>query len=80
LFLVDESCFALLPGTNRNKTRDEVLKAQVPERELMRKLGELKRGEEILWVEEGDFRRPPRPVEDRIVKEVARLGLQLDKR
>lgn len=63
--------FALLPGTNRLKTQDEVKAASVVGAEaLSLKVSSLANGEEIFWVQKGDPRAvavpdselPPDPI------------------
>lgn len=45
----DSVCFALLPGTNRNKTVDEIKKAAIPFAELEKKIATLAKGDDVFW-------------------------------
>jgi hypothetical protein len=74
-------CYSLLVGTNREKTRDEVVKEPLSEAKLVQKLAELKSGEEISWVTDGkELQLPPKAPLGRIEKEAKRLGLKLQTR
>lgn len=45
----DSVCFALLPGTNRLKTTDEIRRAAIPLAELEKKIATLAKGDEVFW-------------------------------
>jgi hypothetical protein len=73
-------CFSLVAGTNREKTRDEVVKNPLSEKALFTRLQQLKSGEEIFWVTDGrDFKLPADAVRTRVESEAKRLGLKLSK-
>lgn len=74
--------FALLTGTNRLKTMDEITAPSVTlrsEAELHARLAQLARGDEIVWMVWTDDRLalPPKPVIDAVVQVCQQLGLQL---
>lgn len=45
----DSVCFALLVGTNRQKTVDEIRKAAVPIALLEKRIATLAKGDEVFW-------------------------------
>lgn len=45
----DSVCFALLVGTNRNKTTDEIRKAALPLKALEQRITTLAAGEQVVW-------------------------------
>ena len=78
----DAVAFALLPGTNRNKTLAEIQKTPLALAEVKKQLGALKKGEEVFWsvgswpaldLPSSDPKDPRRQVAD----EIGRLGLKL---
>lgn len=46
----DSVCFALLPGTNRLKTVDEIRKSPLPIAELEKRIAKLAKGDEVFWL------------------------------
>ena len=74
--------FALLPGTNRNKTLTEIKKTPLTLDELKRRLGALKKGEEVFW-SVGSWPVLDLPTSDpkdpraQVVAEISRLGVKL---
>lgn len=74
--------FALVLGTNRLKTMDEISAPGVAVDSidaLRTRLAQLGRGEEIIWVTWADNRLalPPQPLVDAVKKMCQDLGLQL---
>lgn len=45
----DSVCFALVVGTNRRKTTDEIRKAALPIADLEKRIATLAKGEEVFW-------------------------------
>ena len=45
----DSVCFALLPGTNREKTTEEIKKTPLAWAALEKQLGTLAKGDEVFW-------------------------------
>jgi hypothetical protein len=45
----DSVCFALLPGTNRRKTVEEIRKAPLPIAALAQRIATLHPGDEVFW-------------------------------
>jgi hypothetical protein len=77
-------CYALVTGTNRLKSRDELMKIRVSFDELKKKLGELSKGETVSWnnaagVEKMALVMPGEPRRQQIIDEAARLGLKLER-
>jgi hypothetical protein len=80
----DAVCFALLPGTNRNKTRAEIVKTPLGIAQLEVELGKLAKGEEVFWSAPSggsfDLPDPKQPASDprhRAVATAKKLGLTL---
>ena len=83
------NCYALLPGTNRNKAVEEITSAKLTLPELKKKLAGLKKGEEIFWtsrLDAADFFLPPDPLVSTrsadantapVLDEGKRLGLKI---
>lgn len=75
--------YALLLGTNRLKTAEEILSAGIPEAQLRLELAKLPPGESVSWcppsgVElEPPFSNPPAPVVDRLLALARERGVHL---
>ncbi|MBP7228414.1 MAG: hypothetical protein KA988_04835 [Longilinea sp.] len=69
--------FALLPGTNREKTEDEVRAAAVSLEALQDALAQLPQGEQIFWLERTGFPLPDLAVREAVQSACAAGGLEL---
>lgn len=76
--------FALVPGTNRNKTAIEIKKQALSVDGVKQKLAGLAKGEEVFWqvgevTTSDQFDLPERGgVRQQVVDEITRLGLKLE--
>jgi hypothetical protein len=73
----DSWCFALVEGTNRVKTDDEIVKQKLPLGGLLTKLTGLEKGEAVFWLSDETFTMPGRALEKKVRRTAARLGLTL---
>jgi hypothetical protein len=79
----DSVCFALLPGTNRTKTADEIRKAALPIAALEKQIATLAKGEEAFWsAPDATFDLPTKErakldVRHRAVEAFAKRGVKL---
>lgn len=73
-------CYALLIGTNRNKSPEEIKKSPLRRDALKQKLATLKAGELVSWsAPSAEFSVPtPSRSDEPIVEEAKRLGLKLE--
>jgi hypothetical protein len=74
--------FALLPGTNRNKTAAEILSTRDAAHsvaELKARISRLAPSESVFWLvpEAGDFSLPPKDVVDGIIAHAASFGVSI---
>jgi hypothetical protein len=77
-------CYALVTGTNRLKSREELMKARVSFDDLKKKLSELPKGETIAWnnassVDKVALVMPGEPRRQQILDEATRLGLKVER-
>jgi hypothetical protein len=59
--------FALLPGTNRIKTREEILEVAVGTDPILRALARMPEGETLIWMSFPDGGTPPGPVPEELL-------------
>jgi hypothetical protein len=67
--------FALVVGTNRNKTADEIKRAM--NADLDKQLATLAKGEEVFWSAPAGFDLPDQATRQHVVELARRLGLTL---
>ncbi len=79
----DSVCFALLPGTNRTKTTEEIQKLGTGIAALEQRIAKLGAGQDVVWLAPGapfdlpDARRGSSDPRNRAVAALARRGAKL---
>ena len=74
----DQTCYALLPGTNRLKADEEITKAAVKDLDALKKqLMELKEGQELFLMGFAMTDQPPAGTADAVIKYCDKIGLKV---